>query len=147
MSNSLEKLKKYQEEGFLFHGSSDKLECLEPRQAYTFINKEKVKDGEPAVFTSPFYKIAIFMSLFNKKNCQHGFDVGYHFDNGNFNFRATKKSMDQLNDSSVGYVYVFSKDDFSERNSAEFVSYKTVKPVGIIEVGKSDLDIKDILIF
>ena len=35
---------------------------------------------------------------------------------------------------SNGYVYVFNKSDFKERSTSEWISYKEVKPIKMVEV-------------
>ena len=132
-------LKKLESEGkYVFHGSEDgSLKTLEPRQAYTFKGKEEVPDGKPAVHASPFTDVAIFMAIINKRNCPKGFSSG--FNKTSFVLHASKETLEQLNEGSVGYVYVFSKDEFVFRNDTEVVSYTEVTPLKIVEVKKEDL--------
>lgn len=145
--HSLEKTGEY-----VFHGSPFKLETLEPRQAHNHEKREDgeydpVPDGMPAVFASPFADTAIFMAIVNRKNAPLGSRSGFSSnDRNNFEFRATKETFDQIGVDASGYVYVFNKDDFEERNHNESVAYKTVTPSRIIEVRKEDLpaiEIKD----
>lgn len=148
-----EKLKRLESTGFyVFHGSPEPLSSLEPRQAHNHIKKENgeyepVPDGDPAVFASGFSDIAIFMSIFNKKNAPLGSRSGFSSDGeGNLDFRVTEDTLNQINDSSSGFVYVFNKDDFEQRNPSEFVSKKEVRPIKVIKVFKEDLpnfEIKD----
>jgi hypothetical protein len=137
---------------YVFHGSPFKLETLEPRQAFNHEKKEdgsyeSIPDGEPAVFASPFADTAIFMAVISRKNAPLGKRSGFSSDNKNhFEFRATKETMDQIGDEANGYVYVFKKDGFEERNHNEVVAYQAVTPIKIIEVRKEDLpsiEIKD----
>ncbi len=144
---SLEKTGEY-----VFHGSPLRLEVLEPRQANNHLKKEDgeyepIPDGKPAVFASPFADTAIFMAVVNRSNAPLGSRSGFSVDdNGNFEFRATKETIGQIQESAKGYVYVFDKDKFELRNHNESVAYESVVPVRIIEVGKNDLphvEVKD----
>lgn len=122
----------------VFHGSGYLIEEFEPRQAYDYIDGQQVPDGEPAVFASPFVDYAIFMALINEANCPHGYHSGSELKDGVLTFRATRDSLDQLNDAVTGYVYLFDKSDFVERNESEWVSHKKVKPVSMIQIHLSD---------
>lgn len=134
----LEKLER--ENKYLFHGSGFLIKTLEPRQAYQFTDGVNIPDGKPAIFASPFVNYAIFMALINKTNCPKGYQSSSGFDKDKLTFRATKKTLDQLNDISKGYVYILNRTDFTERYKGEWMSYKTVKPIDFVEVNKSDLN-------
>jgi hypothetical protein len=127
---------------FVFHGSPNKLEYLEPRQAYTWKNDIKTEDGKPAVFASKYSDIAIFMALINRENIKANFRSGYGFQDDKHEFRLSKETKDKLFNLK-GYIYVFNKNDFEQRNSVEYVSYKIVKPIKILEINESFLP-KDI---
>ncbi len=138
-----EKILELERQGiFLFHGSPEKLESLEPRQAYTWKNNIKTEDDKPAVFTSKYSDIAIFMALINKENIKETFRSGYGSLNGKIEFRLSKETKDKLLNLK-GYLYVFDKKDFEQRNSAEFISYRIVKPIKIVEIDETFLP-KDI---
>ena len=130
---NLEKQDKY-----VFHGSENIIKIFEPRQAYTIVNGKQIPDGKPAIFSSPFVDYAIFMAIINKANCPKGLRSGCAWYNNKFKFTATKETLEQLSKDSKGYVYVFNKSDFKERSISEWVSYKEVKPVKMIEVRWSD---------
>lgn len=142
MAPKQELLKLEKQSDFVFHGSPDKLEYLEPRQAYTWKGEEKIEDGKPAVFASNFAEIAIFMALINKQNIKDTFRSGFGFSNNNLEFRLTRETFNKLNNLK-GYVYVFNKEGFEFRNPVEYISYKIEKPIKIIEVTEKDLP-KDI---
>ena len=62
----LEKLEA--EDKYVFHGSENPgLKFLEPRQAYTIVNRLKENDDKPAVHASSNIDIAIFMGMINQK--------------------------------------------------------------------------------
>ncbi len=127
------------ENKYVFHGSgTGDIEIFEPRQSYVFINGKDEKDDEPAVHASEFSNIAILMALVNKENCKEGFRCGFKYENKVI-LSVTQKSLSQLNESSEGYVYVFSKDNFKARYVSELVSYVPVKPVMVVKVRVEDL--------
>ncbi len=128
---------------YIFHGSGNRLEYLEPRQAYNYIDKVGHEDGEPAVFASSLVDYAIFMAIINKRNCPLGYhsSAGFTQDTHTLSLRSDKKGWEQLKEDAVGYVYVFNHKNFSERDppGIEYVSYAKVIPAQIIEVKKLDL--------
>ncbi len=137
-----EKLKLLEsEDKYVFHGSENPyLDSLEPRQAYTMEDGKKVEDDKPAVHASQFSDIAIFMALINKHNCPKGFDNGFRYVEGQgVKFSVTQESLDQLDENTRGFVYVFPKEDFIARGRAQLITYDTVTPFQMIEVTKHDL--------
>lgn len=133
---------------WVFHGSGSKIDGgLEPRQAYNHPNnsgESGVPDGEPAVFATPVADVAIFMSIINKHNAPKGARSGFGNTDGDFEFRATKDTMDQIHNA-IGYVYVFDKTNFTPRSKTESLSYEVAEPVEVITVTKKDLP-KNIII-
>ncbi len=130
---------------YVFHGSENAhIQVLEPRQAFTLEEGVEVEDDKPAVHATPFADIAILMALINMKNCPEGFESGFEFTD-KIELRVDKQGIDQLVDSAKGYVYVLSKDDFAQRGPSQVISFKTVKPIQVIEVKKEDLS-PDIII-
>lgn len=134
-----ELLKLEKENRYVFHGSENLIDEFEPRQAYTLIDGLKVPDGVPAVFASPFVSYAVFMAIINKTNCPKGLRSGCSYSDNNLEFRATRETIEQLNGQSKGFCYIFERNDFDRKNSAEWVSYKKVKPLRFIEVYSRDL--------
>ncbi len=136
---TLEKLKKLEKSGeYLFHGSDTDIERFEPKQAHTIKGGKKFLDGKPAVFASPHADYAIFMAIVNKKNFPKGYRARVDFDGDPLLFFATKDTLAQMTGNEQGFVYVFTKEDFEERNHAEFVSYKEVVPLMKIRVYRKD---------
>jgi hypothetical protein len=132
------------EQKYLFHGTGNIIEEFEPRQAYN----NDLPDGKPAVFVSPFLDYAIFMAIFNEENCPKGYQARVNgLRSGNLTYEATKKSLDQLNESTKGYVYVFNKSDFEEKYMSEWASYKKVVPIVMFEITRKDFlpSIKEII--
>lgn len=134
---------------YVFHGSGELLEELEPRQAYNHPHdseEDAIPDGEPAVFATSKPDIAIFMSIFNYQNAPKGSRSAYDHDEKGLRFRVTKATMDQIHNAK-GYVYVFDRNDFSPRGEipgdptayVEAMAYKNVRPVEVVEVSEKDL--------
>ena len=138
MINKDEILELEKQGNFVFHGSVEKLDYLEPRQAYTWKENIKTKDGEPAVFASKYSDIAIFMALINMTNLKCTFHSGFGMKNDKLEFRLSKELSNKLVNLR-GYLYIFNKSDFIQKNGLEYISYKTVKPVKILEINESVL--------
>jgi hypothetical protein len=159
MSESIEKMQSGREillslegEGkYVFHGSQNSdIDVMEPRQAYNHKDQIAEKDGDPAVFASKFADYAIFRAIVNENNCPKGVmstvDTKYNRDTAWLEFEVSKEAMDQLDENSSGYVYVFDKDAFTPKRegAVEYISTSPVSSVRKIKVMKSDLppDIK-----
>lgn len=125
---------------YVFHGSGYEIEKFEPRQAYNFRNEEHIPDGEPAIWASPYFRYALFMAVINDANCPDGFHSGAGSHTGTLRFRATQKTLDQLNPESKGYVYVFNKSEFTKRDENEYFSLQARRPVERVEVRYADFD-------
>ena len=123
---------------YVFHGSENIIKIFEPRQALTIVNGKQVPDGEPAIFASPFVDYAIFMAIINKTNCPKSFWSECIWGDKKLKFTTTKETLEQLNENSKGYIYVFNKNDFKKIRPNEWVSYKKVKPIKRIKVNWSD---------
>jgi len=143
-----EKLLALEKEGvYIFHGSPELLEELEPRQpkTYDYNQKQMIDDGKLSVVATPFVEIAIFRAIINKKveaekgKCWSRFSS----DNGKLEFATTSEVL-ELAKKVRGYVYVFKKEDFERHNSMEWRSAHKVRPTFIFEVNFEDLpaDIK-----
>jgi hypothetical protein len=133
---------------FVFHGTErGDVETFEPRQALNYKGNVGEPDGQPAVFASDKVDYAILMGMVNKNNCPYGYSSSSRWSNDELILSVDKKGYDQLTDSSVGYVYVFNKSDFSEREPGhtEYVSYSHVKPIQIFKISKHDLSRKLII--
>jgi hypothetical protein len=142
MSQEKEELLELQTSGmYVFHGTHKELKQFIPQQAHNFGGKIQTKDGKPAVFASSFAEYAIFMAIITEENCPHGYWSGAGLGESLLTFKATEKTLEQLNESSSGWVYVFNKNDFTERDPEgfEYVSHTEVIPVTQIHVSKQDL--------
>ncbi len=96
VGNSREKLLSLEKEGkYVFHGSPDIIKTLEPRQAYNQ-NKETgvmEKDGEPAVFATPYADVAIFRALINAKGISGESTSSFGINGEQLHFSATKNQI------------------------------------------------------
>lgn len=138
-----ESLMALEKEGaYVFHGSTELLEELEPHQAKIWDKdkKEMVKHGEPSVVATPFAEIAIFRAVISNKIRA---DDGQHYSafgsDGNEPFFETTPSVLKKARDAIGYVYVFKKNDFEKISPMEWRSKKNLRPERIFEMHFEDL--------
>lgn len=135
-----EKLLALEREGkYVFHGSPEIIETLEPRQAYNENKKtgKMEKDGDPAVSSTQYADIAIFCALIKSQKtsgeiCEFGFNEKQP------SFSATKKLLEDVKNI-TGRVYVCDKEKFIKFDNKESRCYETVTPIEVIEVAADDL--------
>ncbi|MFA5986281.1 MAG: hypothetical protein WC819_02950 [Parcubacteria group bacterium] len=133
---SLEKAGKY-----VFHGSPDDIDVLEPRQAYgeNEENGDYEKDGESAVFATRFADVAIFRSLINERLGGDGSECGMSIDNdNNIYYRSSRDLLEKVKDHK-GKVYVLKSEGFSDFKGLDCRSNEQVVPIEIVEVDCTDL--------
>lgn len=143
--NTKEKLQELEaSEDYLFHGSPYAIDTFEPRQAYTDVDNVSVADGEPAVFASTEIETPIFRSIFHEArftNLQGSYELGFTAsDDGDNYTHANQACIDVCKDQS-GYVYVFKRDDFTQRFNTEWTASVVVKPVGVFHSNFEDIGI------
>lgn len=133
----------FEKEGiYVFHGSPDLVEELEPRQPKIWDKdkKEVIEHGKPSVVATPFVEIAIFRAIINDKIKS---DDGKHYSafgsDGEKPFFETTPSVLKNAKNAVGYVYIFKKEDFIKISPMEWRSDKKLKPVRTFEVHFQDL--------
>lgn len=129
---------------FVFHGSPDKIEVLEPRQALN----DGEPHGRPGVSAAPdeSYDLAIFMALVNSAKNQSsrpkgsrwsGFAISGPRHEGDM--QANKLAYEDATSSEAyGYVYVLTKKDFVHFEDREWRAHKPVRPVLAIRVTAKD---------
>lgn len=126
----------YARDGWLFHGSSERHERLEPRQAHDWSSGRAVPDGEPAVFATHLHEVAIFMAVMPSAIGANGW-FGYELGAGGVaRFHATALVEPA---SARGYVHVLSRDGFSGPIGADWRSPRAVTPTAIVEVTGAEL--------
>ena len=138
MKSNLVELVELERNGlYVFHGSGRSHRQLEPRQAYTVVNGQSVKDGEPAVFASELVDYAIFMALIDV-NWVIGCRAFCTYENGRLIFGANRLTLEQLEKPIVGFVHVLEKRKFTQRSGIEWLSTSIVKPSSVLEVRVDD---------
>jgi hypothetical protein len=143
MSEGKKTLQKLEATGrYVFHGTSEDIETLEPRQA---IDTETGLDGPPAVFASDRIDYAIFMAIVNAYTCagsSHSSVGGTSLPDGSLSlrYRMTRDTAERLKKDAAGWVYVFPKSEFEQRDSsAEYLSTVSVVPIQKVQVFREDL--------
>lgn len=143
MSRNKRVLKNFEKRGLhLFHGSDNgTIKIFRPRQAYNFATGKEKKDGKPAVYATPSLDIAIFMAIFSATNMPQGLDSMYEKRKGKTLFFVSRKTKMQLKNSTAGYVYLFDKDDFKQKESglSEWIRHTSVKPLTKFKITAHDL--------
>lgn len=127
---------------YVFHGSTELLEELEPRQAKIWDKdkKEMIEHGEPSVVATPFAEVAIFRAVIsNKIKADDGKHYSAFGSDGEKPYFETTPSVLKNAKNAVGYVYVFKKEDFTKLSPMEWRSDKKLKPVRTFEVHFEDL--------
>lgn len=134
---------------YVFHGTGEDIDVLEPRQAHKFTEGpggKGRKDGAPSVFASTSADFAVFFAILNPKNCplgRHAEVASFSFKDGTYDlrFKASEATLSQLSADSFGYVYVFDKAAFVEREPGglEYTNRNPVKPLEKIKVTKTDI--------
>ncbi|MBM3257843.1 MAG: hypothetical protein FJZ05_01310 [Candidatus Nealsonbacteria bacterium] len=134
-----ERLLSLEKEGiFVFHGTPEKVEFLEPHQSYTGKNKEK--HGDAAVCAADTAETAIFRAIINIKNFPKGGSNCFGFnEDGSLDFGMEKNYFENLSNKK-GLVYVLPKSEFKRfEDRGEWRSEKPVMPVEVVFVTEKDL--------
>jgi len=132
---SLEKEGKY-----VFHGSPEFIDVLNPRQAYN-LSKETgkmEKDGEPAVFATPYADVAIFRALTDTRGVKGESTSRFGIDGDQLHFSATKNILEAAK-KKIGKVYVLDKQRFQDFEGMQCRSFEINEPIRVVEVIFSDL--------
>jgi hypothetical protein len=109
-----EKLLALEKEGeYVFHGSTDSYDILEPKQAhhYSEATEEEREDKKPAVFASTLTDVAIFRALINEKAFPGDSQSKISFNDGTLTLFATKNLIENAK-KITGMVYVLDKQQF-----------------------------------
>ncbi len=135
-----EKLKEYEKQGYLFHGSPDKISVLKPIQPFSYDEKlgKMVEHGNPSVVATSFLNVSVFRSIVNRKNAPDEHDSAFGNGSNGLNFKASSKTLDQAKNKK-GFVHVLDKKGFERFSGMEWRSKEEVKPIDIIEVSFDNL--------
>ncbi|MCR4280686.1 MAG: hypothetical protein NUV82_04695 [Candidatus Komeilibacteria bacterium] len=136
-----ERLLSLEKEGrYVFHGSPDDIAVLQPRQAYNRSEKTGIieKDGDPAVFATPYADIAIFRALINTKAVTEASTSQFGMDNDRLFFSATNNLLEAAR-AKIGKVYVLDRRKFHNFEGMQCRSEEINEPIEVIEVNVDDL--------
>jgi hypothetical protein len=136
-----EKLLSLEKEGkYVFHGSPDFINILEPKQGLNLNNKTGLmeKDGKPAVFATQYADIAIFRSLVNSKDLKEDSRSNFGINDEKLNFSATKNLLD-LAKTKIGKIYILDRQKFTNFEGSQCRCYESISPLEIVEVTYEDL--------
>lgn len=141
VSKNRERLLLIEKEGkYVFHGSPDTIKVLEPRQAYNR-NKENgimEKDGEPAVFATPYADVAVFRALTDARGVRGESTSQFWMDDDGLHFSATKNILEAAK-TKVGKIYILDKQMFHDFEGMQCRSSQTNVPIEVVEVTVDDL--------
>lgn len=141
LGKNREKLLAMEAEGkYVFHGSLESVEELEPRQAENS-NKEtgeQEKDGEPAVFATPHADTAIFRALVNGRDVDGESSSRFGMGDDGLHFSATQNLLDAAR-TKRGKVYVLDRKQFQKFEGTQCRSFEKVMPIEVVEVDFNDL--------
>ena len=160
MSSNKERILELEKTGkYVFHGSANgEIKELEPRQSTHVTDLSKptessINDGDPAVAATPYAQIAIYRAIVNSNNIHFKHTSGFGFSSPtNIYYRVdSEKTLQEIFNNKVGYVYIFNKADFKPYNrdrdpsedEMEWRCYKPIKPVEVIKVTSNDLPPKN----
>lgn len=123
---------------YVFHGSSVNVGELHPRQA---VDSIRGHDGPPAVFASTEPEQAIFMAIVAPHGRSSSGSTVHNDKPPVLHFGATKVTLKNVTDDTVGYVYVLEKKGLLSHDGSrvEFKSIEPIRPIKKIRVSKRDL--------
>ena len=147
---SLERLRDLSLTGnYLFHGTSEKIDSFEPRQAQNFNGQEMVNDDKPAVFASCEIHIPLFRSIFSPNNMDVDREANFTTRMEDYGdhvvTKANSEAIEQVRQKK-GFVYVLPRDTFINRRGQEWISYDRVKPIAVYETSYADIEDQVVLI-
>jgi hypothetical protein len=133
------KLKEYLSQGYLLHGSKNKIEVIEPRQAHDDNRESKVTNLH-GVYAADDIRVPVFMALFDKKDpTKKGWTSYYH---------ATNREEITVGGKNVtftpGYIHVLPNETFQkmeDEHGQETVSFEPVTPIDVIRITPEILEL------
>lgn len=132
MQTALQRLETYHSDGYLFHGSKEKISVLEPRQARDR-DEKKIIGNQKAVYAIDSLRVPIVKALLDAKDQSlNDWSSGYSDDGSNIEVSGRNFTF------TPGYVHVLPRNSFieieDERGHTEIVSYEPVVPKDIVRV-------------
>jgi hypothetical protein len=132
MAGVIKKLEDYQSQGFLFHGSKEKIIKLEPRQAKD--NNPSAVKNLNAVYSGKDFLRPIVLALLEKKDKTRSWMTYYDY--------STIDTMEVKGENAIftpGYIHILPKEGFQEiedkkTKEKELVSYEPVEPIDILKI-------------
>lgn len=125
---------------YLFHGSPNLFDEVEPRQAHDALGTKYNEDF--AVFLTSNFIISTAYAFKDKikeisDNLPCGFEIGYDAYNDEIFIKMNDVNVD---DDLTGYVYVFPYDETYEHygRSIQYKCHKPIQPIDVIKVKFSD---------
>ncbi|MCC5857337.1 MAG: hypothetical protein JJT90_04220 [Ectothiorhodospiraceae bacterium] len=116
---------------FLYHGSREYLEVLEPRQAVGFGGRA---DCQRAVYAVALRELAVpFAMTFVPTGPDAAFSVDTDCSPPRVHLRNTRVMWN-----AKGYLYVLPADTFERIDDRQWVSYSPVRPVMVEEIEPAD---------
>lgn len=125
---------------YLFHGSPELLEILEPQQSHDKSGNEN--NIAKAVFMYPvFYKCvpyALKKGFIYKE--EYGDDSWFETQNRKIDYPYAVINNRDIDEDAVGYIYVFEKNDdmIKDLNNYQYKCFHSLVPIDIVEVKMKD---------
>ena len=128
------------ENAYVFHGSPEQIEILEPRQAEKRNKKtgEMEKYEEPAVYATIYAETAIFRAMINPKGVIGDSESKFGMNERGLHFSATRNLLEAAK-KKTGKVYVLDKQKFKDFKGMQCKSGELITPLGVVEVTFDDL--------
>ena len=139
MSNSADKLIKYQKQGYLFHGSPNpELEELIPKQSLDTKEPDSW-NTDKAVFATSEPAAAVIFSLIDTEKLKESGEWSVKWE-GNKTITTLPKQWIETLKKQKGYVYVLEKESFKEKLYKQYKSKKGVTPIDKLAVTLNDYE-------
>ena len=146
-NDTIKHLLKYQNEGFVFHGSPNPdIKILEPRPA-TDVDKSNAFNNDTAIFATRRPEASVIfgcMSLANLPKAIHNGSWSVGQENGETIVSKIPKVWKEYVSNNTGYVYVLDGKDFSGEGETEggwqVKSKNSAVPIARVKVSFSDFE-------
>ena len=138
-TEKISKIREYQKQGYVFHGSPHDLDIIKPMNAKDH-NRENAFNNDTAIFGSNNPQVSIF-SLLNPKDMQGYDSKGRWSANTKSDNNITARipiTLKPLVENYTGFLYVLPPNSFTEKYGWTVKSYEEVKPIEKIPVNFED---------